>query len=484
MPARTGAELLAALNGQRRDVWVGGEHITANVAEHPAFRGIARSLAQLYDMQHDPALRDELTYVLPSSGERVGMSFLIPKTRDDLERRRRAMYRWASHVGGMLGRTGDYLNSAVMAMAAGADFFAQVDPRFAANVRNYYEFVREKDLLLTHTLINPQANRAVGVAKQADPFLAARIVQETDAGIVVRGARMLATLGPISDEIMVFPSTLLKAVPEDEPYAFAFAVSNDTPGLRYICRETYDYGRSHFDHPLGSRFEEMDCIVVFDDVLVPWERVFMLRHPDICNQLYQATGAVVHMAHQVVTKNVAKTEFVLGVVLMMIDSIGIEPFQHVHEKALEVMSALEIMRALLHTAEVDAALDAYGTMTPAFAPLNTARNWYPRTYPRFTQIIQQLGASGLMALPTEADFAAEVRGDLDRYLQAARADAAERVKLFRLAWDIAVSAFGSRQALYEHFFFGDPVRMAGAYYGWYDKKPYMDRVREFLDRED
>jgi len=484
VPARTGAELLAALNGQRRDVWVGGEHITANVAEHPAFRGIARSLAQLYDMQHDPALRDELTYVLPSSGERVGMSFLIPKTRDDLERRRRAMYRWASHVGGMLGRTGDYLNSAVMAMAAGADFFAQVDPRFAANVRNYYEFVREKDLLLTHTLINPQANRAVGVAKQADPFLAARIVQETDAGIVVRGARMLATLGPISDEIMVFPSTLLKAVPEDEPYAFAFAVSNDTPGLRYICRETYDYGRSHFDHPLGSRFEEMDCIVVFDDVLVPWERVFMLRHPDICNQLYQATGAVVHMAHQVVTKNVAKTEFVLGVVLMMIDSIGIEPFQHVHEKALEVMSALEIMRALLHTAEVDAALDAYGTMTPAFAPLNTARNWYPRTYPRFTQIIQQLGASGLMALPTEADFAAEVRGDLDRYLQAARADAAERVKLFRLAWDIAVSAFGSRQALYEHFFFGDPVRMAGAYYGWYDKKPYMDRVREFLDRED
>ena len=482
MPARNGQQLLEALNAQRRDVYIGGEHITGKVAEHPAFQGITRSLAELYDMQHAPALRDEMTYVSPSSGERVGMSFLIPRTQADLEKRRRAIYRWASHVGGMLGRTGDYLNSAVMAMAAAADFFGQVDPRYAGNIRKYYEFIRENDLLLTHTLINPQTNRAVGVAKQADPFLAARIVKETDAGVVIRGARMLATLGPISDEIMVFPSTLLRQVAEDEPYAFAFAVSNDTPGLRYICRETFDYGRSHFDHPLGSRFEEMDCVVIFDDVLVPWERVFMLRHVETCNQLYSATGAVTHMAHQVVTKNVAKTEFVLGVVLMLIDAIGIEPFQHVHEKALEVMTALETLKAFLRTSEVDAAPDAYGTMTPAFAPLNTARNWYPRTYPRFVEIIQQLGASGLMALPGEADFAGGAGPDIQRYLQAARADARSRVKLFRLAWDVAVSAFGSRQALYERFFFGDPVRMAGAYFNWYDKKPAMDRVREFLNR--
>ena len=134
--------------------------------------------------------------------------------------------------------------------AAGAPFLAEADPRFGQNAVRYYEYLRENDLCLTHTLIPPQANRAVSAAKQADPFLAARIKEETDAGLVIRGCRMLATL-PISDEIMVFPSTLLKSPEEDAPYAFGFSIPNNTPGLRFICRESVDYGRSHFDHPLG-----------------------------------------------------------------------------------------------------------------------------------------------------------------------------------------------------------------------------------------
>ena len=207
--------------------------------------------------------------------------------------------------------------------------------RFGQNIRQYHEYLRENDLALTHTLINPQANRAVGAAQQADPFLAARIMEETAAGIVIKGARMLATL-PISDEIMVFPSTLLRSLDEDAPYAFAFGIANATPGLKFICRESVDYGRSHYDHPLGSRFEEQDAVVIFDDVFVPWERIFLYRDVAACNQAYTATGAVVHMAHQVICKNIAKTEFLLGLVSLMIDAIGIERFQHIHEKTAEI----------------------------------------------------------------------------------------------------------------------------------------------------
>ena len=194
-------------------------------------------------------------------------------------------------------------------------------------------------MTLTHTLINPQANRAVGPARQADPFLAARVKEETDAGIVIRGARMLATL-PSADELMVFPSTLLRSTEEDAPYAFAFAIPSATPGLRYICRETVDYGRSPYDHPLGARFEELDAVVVFDDVFVPWERVFLYRDVPRCNQAYTVTGAVVHMTHQVVTRTIAKTEFLLGLASLLIDTIGVEQFQHIHEKVTEIWVAL------------------------------------------------------------------------------------------------------------------------------------------------
>jgi 4-hydroxyphenylacetate 3-monooxygenase len=480
MAARTGAQFIDGLRANPQEIWIGGERVRDPVT-HPAFRNIVRSVAALYDMQDDPALRDEMTYASPSSGARVGLSFLVPRSHEDLAKVRRMMKRWADYAGGMMGRSPDYLNRALTAYAAAADYMAANDPRFGENIRRYYEEARERDLCLTHTLISPQANRSTGPARQADPYLAAGVVRETDAGIVVRGARMLATL-PVSDELMVFPSTVLRGQAEDAPYAFAFALPTATPGLRFICRESFDYGRSPRDHPLSSRFEEMDAVVVFDDVLVPWERVFLLRDVERCNRAFAETRAVVHMAHQVVVKNIAKTEFVLGLVCLIVDAIAIESFQHVQEKVAEIIQTLEAMRAFLRAAEADAAIDRWGVMTPAWPPLDAARNLFPRMYPRMIEIVHQLGASGLMAIPTAADLDGPLAPVIEKYYQAARLDARARVRLFRLAWDVALSAFGGRQALYERFFFGDPVRMAGAMFASYDKAPYMDRVRAFLAR--
>jgi 4-hydroxyphenylacetate 3-monooxygenase len=249
-----------------------------------------------------------------------------------------------------------------------------------------------------------------------------------------------------------------------------------------LCRESVDYGRSAYDHPLGSRFEEMDAVVVFDDVFVPWERVFLYRDVARCNAAYLRTGAVVHMAHQVTIKNVAKTEYLLGLASLIADAIAIEGFQHIQEKLAEIWVNLETMRALLRAAEADAAVDEWGVMRPAWAPLDAARNLYPRLYPRMVEIIQQMGAAGLVAMPTEADVLGPRRDDITRYFQAARVEAHDRIPLFRLAWDTAVSAFGARQVLYERFFFGDPVRMAGALVANHDRTRAMDRVRELLAR--
>lgn len=474
--ARRGSDVLQRLREQPPTLYYAGERI-ADVTTHPATRNGVASLAHLYDVQWEQA--DVMLYDSPTTANKVGRSFLMPTTRDELSGISRMMQVWANASFGMMGRSPDYLNRAMTGYAAGAAFLGEPDPRFGENARRYYEYLRENDLCLTHTLITPQANRAVNTAKQADPYLAARIKEETDAGLVIRGARMLATL-PISDEIMVFPSTLLKNQEEDAPYAFGFCLPNNTPGLKFLCRESLDYGGNHYDHPLGSRFEELDSVVIFDDVFVPWERVLLYRDVVRCNQAYVRTGAVVNMAHQVVVKNLAKTEYLLGLASLMADTIGIEGFQHIQEKIAEIWVNMETMRAFLRAAEADAQLDEWGVMRPAWDPLDAARNLYPRLYPRMIEIIQQMGASGLVAMPTLADVKGPLADEIQRFFQAARAEAHDRIPLFRLAWDTALSAFGTRQVLYERFFFGDPVRMAGALVQNHDRSVYMDRVREFL----
>jgi 4-hydroxyphenylacetate 3-monooxygenase len=422
MPARTGAEFLDRLSRTRTHVEIQGETLQGGVADHPAFKNVVRTYAGLFDLQQTVEYRNILTYPSPATGDRVATSFLIPRTAEDLAKRSRAYKVWADASCGMLGRTGDYLNSALMA----------------------------------------------------------HIVREDDNGIVVRGARMLATIGPFADELLVFPSTVLRGTTDDKPYSFAFAIPTDAPGLRFIAREPFDYGRSHFDHPLGSRFDESDAVVVFDDVHVPYERCFTLGDPEICNGFYTKTDAVAHMTHQVVARTTAKTEFILGLTTVLTEAIGIGGFQHVQADLAEIITTLETLRALNRAAEADAQTNAHQVFTPAWPPLNAARNLYPKLYQRFPEILRKLGASGLMATPTEADVDGPAAGDIDAYLQAATLTGRERVRLFRLVWDACASAFAGRQALYEYYFFGDPVRMATAYQASYDKAPYADRVKAFL----
>ncbi|WP_217589407.1 4-hydroxyphenylacetate 3-monooxygenase, oxygenase component [Lentibacillus saliphilus] len=480
MPAKTGAEYIQRLKEAQNNVYIHGEKVT-DVTTHPAFKNVVQSMAVLYDLQHEK--RDKMLYTSPTSGEKVGITFMQPKTIDDLIRRREAMTEWAKTSGGMMGRSPDYLNADVMAMGTNNRIFAEASPYFAENARNYYEYARENDISLTHTLIHPQVNRAKMQHEQKDANVALHLVEEREDGIIVDGIRLLATQGAITDELLVFPSTVKKSGEQDDPYSLAFAIPNNAPGLKFISRESFDYGKKPWDHPLGARFEEGDTIVSFDHVFVPWERVFVCGNSSVCNRTFTETNAVVHMAHQVVAKNIVKTEFVLGVALSMMDAIGIDQFQHVKDKGTEIMLTLETMRSHLYRAEHNASIDASGTMTPDFTALNAARNWYPRVYPRLAEIIRILGASGLMGIPTEADFQHEQIGPIiHRGLQGKHLEGYERVQLFRLAWDMTLSAFGSRQTHYEYYFFGDPIKMGMAYFDSYDKEPFKAYIQDFLQQ--
>src|SRR3989454_298067 len=391
MPARTGEQYIKGLQQQEREVWLGGERVK-DVTTHPGLANGARAIASLYDMQHDPSLRDQMTYVSPTTGDRVGLYFIIPGTRHELEQRRTMMLHWARATCGMVGRSPDFMNVTFAAWGAAAEYFGRGRPEFADNIRRYYEHIRENDLTLTHSLINLQRSRTLSGVFNLQEGTALQVKRETDAGVVVSGARVLATLGPLADEIAVYSPRLARHTEPHSPFALNFAIPCGTPGLKFLCRESFDLGRSHFDHPLGSRFEEMDCVVFFDDVLVPWERVFLLGDVDLLNGTAMTTHSAAHTAHQGAAKNLAKCEFVLG----------------------------------------------------------------------------------------EADFQGPLAPIIEQYLATDTATARDRVKLFRLAWDVAGTAFGGRQVLYERFFASDPLSRARVLNAMYPKDEVMERVRKFL----
>jgi 4-hydroxyphenylacetate 3-monooxygenase len=480
MGARSGNNYLSSLRKLGAEIWIDGERVK-DATQHPAFTHCARSMASLYDMQAEQP--EAMTY-RTENDDRAGLSFIIPKSAEEVRKRSGMMRRWAEWTGGMMGRTPDYLNASIAAMAGARKFFADSDPRFGDNIHNYYLEARRHDWCATHTLVNPRASRAAGWAGHTDADLALKVVEQTRDGVIVNGCRMLATLAPLSEELLVFPSTVLREEPAAKPFALAFAIQCNAPGLRFICREPFDRGRSHFDAPLASRFEEMDAVVVFNNVLVPWERVFLCGDVARCNALYGETSAVVNMMHQVAVKNVAKSEFLLGLAARIAEASDAMSLPHVRGRLAEMIMTTEVMRACLRAAEADAAADKWGQFVPARAPLDTGRNLFPRLYPRLVEIIQLNSSSSLMAAPSEADFESPILPDIEKYLATARALPRERVALYRLAWDVAGSDFGGRQLLYERFFFGDPVRMAGALVEATDLKPLIERINSFLKRAD
>ena len=182
---------------------------------------------------------------------------------------------------------------------------------------------------------------------------------------------------------------------------------------------------------------------------------------------------------------VVKTEFILGLASLMVDTLGSGELPHVQERISEIIIYLETLKACLRASEADARLNQWGVMCPAQGPITAGRALYPTTiYPRLAEIVQLLGASSLMALPSEGDFEAEIGPDVERYLATDSSSGRDRVRLFRLAWDVACSAFGGRQVLYERFFGGDPVRNAMLTYRAYDRAAAEHRVLDFLDREE
>ncbi|REB07888.1 4-hydroxyphenylacetate 3-monooxygenase, oxygenase component [Sporosarcina sp. BI001-red] len=477
MGAKNGKEFISRINQLKTEIWVDGHQLKGPISECPEFKGLLKSKATLYDYQISDEHKSEMTYDSPTSGKRVGISFLQPTTKEDLKKRRTMIENWAFQTCGLMGRSPDYLNTALMSFASSASFLEGKENCFPENIQSAYERAREQDLTFTHTFITPQVNRASMYFESSDEPISAKIVKTTEEGLIIKGAKLLATQGGLTDEILVFSAPRLLPDPDE---AFAFTLPSDTDGIRFICRESFTNGDSTFDYPLSSRFEEMDSIVVFDNVLIPWDRVFFYQNPEAASRFFSMSSFHPYTLHQVITRQVVKTEFILSVAMLLIETINVGEYSHVQGKVSEIIISLETMKALLDKSEQDATLDQWGYLRPSIVPLQVASNIFPIVYPRFSEIIQLIGASGLVTIPTEKAFQSEIHHDLVQYLQGATKSAEDRVKIFRLAWDLTMSSFGTRQTQYERYFFGDPIRLSSQLYRSYSSTSRFSMIESLL----
>jgi 4-hydroxyphenylacetate 3-monooxygenase len=475
--ARTGAQFLDGLGQGGREIWLRGEKIT-HPLDHPELREAALSLARVFDLQHEHA--EEMLAPSPEDGRAmVNVTHLIPRSREDLERRRRAFELVAALSGGVMGRTPDYLNVTFACFAGRSDVWARRgNQQLAENLVAYQALMRDRDLSTTHALMNPQVDRNKPEAEQAMGQVALHKVEETDDAIVVRGARMLATLAPFADELLIYPGSDIR--PQDGRYALSLAIPIATPGLRFICRDSYSRQRDKFDYPLSSRFDEMDAVVIFDDVEVPKERVFLDGDTVGYSEVITDTGWRGHIMHQAFTRAYVKLSFALGLGHLIANTTGVVRFDHIQEKLGQMWAMSELARSAIVAAEAGASVDEGGVFYPDDRPFIALRGEMPKWLPRCNELLQLIGGGGFMATPSKADFEGPLHEQIDLYFQAAGADAERRVKLFRLAWDFLGSELGGRGELYERFYLSDSWRMTALAYTIADKSFPESLVEQFL----
>ncbi len=449
-----------------REVFISGERV-ADVTVHPAFRNSVASAAHLYDYQSTPDRVEKMTFVSPDSGERVSRCWQLPTSHGELVARREALTEWAETHYGFMGRSPDHVASCISGMYMGIAQFEEFDSKRAGALRDYYRFARDQDLFLTYVIINPQGDRTKMPHDQPDSYSAVRIVDESPQGMTVTGAKMLGTGAIMANEVFVTCIQPLK--PGDEPYAVSFAVPMNIRGLKVLSRKSYEQtAPSVFDNPLASRYDENDAVLYFDEVTVPWERVFVAGDVAMCQKQFHATPAHVYQNYQCQIRLVVKLRFLVGLARKIADANGITNFPQVREKLGDLAAEAAMVEGLVLAMETKG--HHWGEyFVPDRHLLYTAQVLTQRVYPKFITTLRSLAGGALIMLPSGIE---DLQGELARYSlephSSPTLSPVERVKFFKLAWDAIGSEFASRHTQYEMFYAGAEFVVNGHSYRTYD----------------
>lgn len=471
--ALTGARYVESLQ-DGREIWLNGERV--DVTTHPAFAGVLGELARLYDLQHTAEFRDRMTFVSPETGNRVSYSYFLPRTLEDLLAKRANTEIWAAETWGQMPRIPDFMANVVVGLYDFRGALHEHNPRFSENAVRFHRYCQEHDIALTHSIVDPQIDRSSSPAE--DPDLALRVVRETEDGIIVRGAKQLATLAPLANELLVYLSASY-ALREQKQFVSWFALPIATPGLKILCREPLSLHASGHSHPLASKYDEPDAMVFFDDVLVPWERVFLLYDGPLALRGLRSINSWSLYTSQIRFHERIRT--FVGAATLLAEAIGVHQFREIREKLGELISYAELVRLSLRGLEADARMTPGGLLAPGNDL--ALSSFAAQVAPRMVEIIREIGASGLIMQPSEGDLAnSELRPFLEKYMHGHKIGVDQKARLFRFAWDLAGDSSAMRQDLYERWHRGDIARNRMNLYFNYDRRTIVERIQTLIEQ--
>ena len=443
----TGEEYLESLR-DGREIWIYGERVK-DVTTHPAFRNTARMIARLYDALHDPALQDVLTTETDTgSGSRTHKYFKAPKSGEEQLAARDAIAAWSRLTYGWLGRSPDYKASFLGTLGANSEFYRP----FEANARAWYKKAQERVMYLNHAIIHPPVDRDRGIHERAE--VCVHIEKETDAGMYVSGAKVVATGSALTHATFVAHHGLIPV--QDRNYAVVFMVPMNTPGVKLISRASYENAAAvmgtPFDYPLSSRLDENDAIFVLDHAFIPWEDVFVAGDIDRANNFFPQTGFLPRALLQGCTRLSVKLEFIAGLMLKAVEATGTKDYRGVQTRVGEVISYRNLFWSLSEAMARNATPWTNGAVLPNMEAASAYQVFGSTFYPVIKNLIEQTLASGLIYLNSSSvDFKnPELRSYLEKYVRGSNGyNSEDRVKLMKLLWDAIGSEFGSRHELYE-----------------------------------
>jgi 4-hydroxyphenylacetate 3-monooxygenase len=446
----TGKEFLESLD-DGREVWIYGERVK-NITAHPAFQNTARMLARLYDALHEDHRAGRNVLTMPTEwGGFTHRYFRAPTTVEEQVAARDAIAAWARLSYGWLGRSPDYKAAFLATLGANAEFYAP----WQANALRWYRFAQERVPFINHAIIHPPVDRhmAPGAPGGASDVYA-RIVRETDAGIHVSGAKVVATGSALTHFTFVAHHGLLPV--QDRAFAVVFMVPTNARGVKLICRVSNEMRAavlgSPFDYPLSSRLDENDAIFVMDDVFVPWEDVFVHADVEKANNFFPRTGFLPRALIHGCTRLAVKLDFIVGLLIKATEITGARAFRGVEANIGEVIAWRNMIWGLSDAMAKTGDPWTGGCILPAMEPAAAYQVLAPEAYVQVKNLVEKTVASGLIYLNSHAsDFLApEIRPYLDQYLRGSNGvDAVDRVKLMKLLWDAIGTEFGGRHELYE-----------------------------------
>lgn len=477
MPLLTGETYRESLQDGRQ-IWLGGQRVT-DVATHPAFRPMVDSVAAIYDLHFDPALRDLMTFIR-ADGQVGSRFYQIPATAADLALRRRMTMAVLDHISPVIDRYGDETVTPLFVIDDRTDLLDQFDPRYAAAGRHWLAALQETNWFMSSGNTDPKGDRSLQPSEQQDKDMFVRVVRETAEGIVIRGAKF-ETGAPYAHIAFVKP-TVGVWTEANRDYAVACVVRLNAPGVRHLCRMPL-YPQpgvaDAMERPLTGRFDEIDALLVFDDVLVPWDSVIFSRQPALAKMIRSDFSR--WSGQSFLIRTAAKADLLVGAALLTAEQAGTIGLPPVRAAISQLMAFKSTIDAFLLASEATAERSVRGYAMPNQAIQNAGRVYCTQNYHHMVQHLTNLAGGQAVMLPDQAMFdSPETGADMRKYFATGRADAEDRLRVLHLVQDLTASAYAGRMRAYQQFAETPLFAQEAALFDTFDRAGAIARARALI----